>query len=481
MSGKRGQVARPARRRSLQGRLAWLVLSLLVSVWAVVALVVWFDAHHEVEEILDSHLAQAAALVVGQVRQDHHVRGGRIDMPELHRYAYKTVIQVLRGDTVLLRSANAPVQPLHPGGSGPVLEDDGAGLRTVRLDGTDWRVFEVRDGVLGLTVLVGEASRARRSILLAVLRSTLWPMCLALPLLVLAVWWVMGRGLAPMHRLRRTLAERRPDALDPVPVGDALAEMVPVIEALNALFGRIETLLAGERRFTADAAHELRTPIAGIQAHAQVALRESDEALRNHALRNTLDGCDRAARLVNQLLNLARLNANAQTRGHALDLRVLAHGVLAELAPGALARHQSLALRPGPACPLQGDDTLLAVLLHNLVDNALRHGPPGTQVQVSVGPAVQDGSGLDQTVLLQVEDSGPGLAEDELQRLGERFFRPPGSPGSGSSLGLAIVRRIAAAHRLSVDIGRSPALGGLRVQLCAPRSASAPTPPGKNL
>jgi two-component system sensor histidine kinase QseC len=139
-----------------------------------------------------------------------------------------------------------------------VLEDNGAGLRTVRLDGADWRVFEVRDGVSGLTVLVGETSRARRSILLAVLRSTLWPMCLALPLLVLAVWWVMGRGLAPMHRLRHTLAERRSDALDPVPVGDAPAEMVPVIEVLNALFGRIETLLAGERRFTADAAHAHR-------------------------------------------------------------------------------------------------------------------------------------------------------------------------------------------------------------------------------
>jgi two-component system sensor histidine kinase QseC len=119
MSGKRGQVARPARRRSPLGRLAWLVLSLLVSVWAVVALVVWFDARHEVEEILDSYLAQAAALVVGQVRQDHHVRGGRIDMPELHRYAYKTAIQVLRGDTVLLRSANAPVQPLHPAAAAP--------------------------------------------------------------------------------------------------------------------------------------------------------------------------------------------------------------------------------------------------------------------------------------------------------------------------------------------------------------------------
>jgi len=441
---------------SLQGRLAWVVLGMLVSAWILSAVVVWFDARHEVEEILDSHLAQAAALVVGQARQDVHVGGGRIDMPDLHRYAYKTAIQVYRGDRLLLRSANAPETPLT--GAGPGRENDGAGFRTVEIAGSDWRVFSVDDAPSGLRVLVGEAARARNAILTAVLRSTLWPTLVALPLLMLAVWWALRRGLAPMRRLGRVLVERRPDAVDRLRLDDAPAEMVPLVDALNALFERIEMLLVSERRFTADAAHELRTPIAGIRAHAQVALHEADGGLRRHALQSTLDGCDRATRLVEQLLTLSRLDAETSLDEQAVEMRGLVRDVLAAMAPGALGRRQSLALEDGPACAMSGDETLLAVLVRNLVDNAIRHSPPGAQVQVSV-----ECDGAD--VTLTVEDSGPGLAEADLARVGERFFRALGTLGSGSGLGMSIVHRIAAAHRMSVEVGRSAALGGLRVRV----------------
>jgi two-component system sensor histidine kinase QseC len=228
-----------------------------------------------------------------------------------------------------------------------------------------------------------------------------------------------------------------------------------VLAELNGLFGRIAALLESERRFTADAAHELRTPIAAIRAQAQVALGEGDDALRAHALRSTLEGCDRATRLVEQLLTLSRLEADASVAVAPVDLAALACRVAAEVAPRALARQQQLDLQADGPVVLPGNETLLAVLLRNLIDNAVRYSPPGATVSVHVG-----GSSL-----LQVDDSGPGLAEADLARLGERFFRVPGQDAPGSGLGWSIARRIAAAHGLVLRAGRSAALGGLSVRL----------------
>jgi two-component system sensor histidine kinase QseC len=291
----------------------------------------------------------------------------------------------------------------------------------------------------------------------AVLRSTAWPMAGALPLLALAIWWAVRRGTAPLRSLSRTLAERPPQALAPVQLDDAPAEMQPLVAALNQLLERIGAMVAAERRFTADAAHELRTPIAAIRTQAQVALAEADDDARRHALRATLAGCDRATRLVEQLLTLSRLEAGAAPPLAPVDLGALAQRVVAELAPGAIARGQTLGLDlPPDTLRVPGNDTLLGALLRNLVDNALRYSPAGAEVRVAVAQAAGQ-------VQLLVDDSGPGLAEAEQARLGERFFRVLGSGQSGSGLGWSIVRRIAAAHGATVAVGRSAALGGLAV------------------
>lgn len=452
---------------SLQGRLALLVLSLLIAVWVITAAIVWFDARHEVEEILDSHLAQAATLLLSQ--QNRIENDQPIDAPALHRYAYKTAIQVFRDNQMVLRSANAPIEPLVDRG-----HSRATGFETVRIHSLEWRVFAAHDPAAKLQVYVGEEGKSRNAILWAVLRSTLWPLVAALPLLVLAVWWAMRSGLSPMRRLGRSLVERRPDALDLVQVDDAPSEMVPMIDALNALFQRIEGLLESERRFTADAAHELRTPIAAIRAHAQVAMNEEDDGLRFHALQSTLDGCDRATRLVEQLLTLSRLEADAMPEEAAVDLCATARRVLADIAPRAIAKHQCLELDDSAPCIVSGDETLLAVLIRNLVDNAVRYSPPSARIQVRV---MCDSSGT----RFSVEDSGPGLGEEDMARLGERFFRALGSLESGSGLGLSIAHRIAAAHQMTIDIGRSQLLGGLAVHVRgSPRvpraSANGPHP-----
>jgi two-component system sensor histidine kinase QseC len=448
--------------RSLQGRVLALVLGLLVLVWGTAAAWTWRDVRHELDELLDSHLAQAAALlVVQQAREFEDDEDHAVDAPSLHRYAPKVAFQVFHEGRLTMRSANAPAQPMADPGT-----DRHGGLRTgystVRIEGTAWRVFAASGAERDVQVFVGEQIDSRSAILRAVLRSTLAPLALALPLLALGAWWAVASGLAPLRRLRRALAERPPDALQPVVVDGAPAEMQPMVDALNGLLQRIGALMEAERRFTADAAHELRTPIAAIRTQAQVALAETDEASRRHALQATLAGCDRATRLVEQMLTLSRLEAGAAPARAPLDLAVLVRQEVAALAERALARQQDLALEADTACPAEGDATLLAVLVRNLVDNAIRYSPAGGRIRVGVA------GGRGAPTRLTVEDAGPGLADADRRRLGERFFRVLGSGQAGSGLGWSIVRRIAAAQGARVEVDRSPELGGLRVRVELP-------------
>lgn len=488
---------------SLQGRLLAGLLGVVVLVWAGTAASTWVDVRHELDELLDSHLAQAAALLVAQQAREHEDSDEPLDAPQLHRYAPRVAFQVWHEGRLAMRSANAPTMPMvalgvpagttaPPAAAATGLRDgdhddhhdrprreqrpdkrsDGElradgfvlGFHTVPLDGVDWRVFVAQGAERDVRVLVGEQVASRDDILWALLRGMLQPMALALPLLALAIWWAVRVGMAPLRTLSRTLAARHPQALAPVLLDGAPSEMAPMLDALNRLFERITAMVEAERRFTADAAHELRTPIAAIRAQAQVALAETDDAARAHALRATLAGCDRATRLVEQMLTLSRLEAGAAPALASVDLSALARRMAADLAPLAIARQQTLSLDAEAPQPVNGNETLLAVLLRNLIDNALRYSPAGAEVQVAVSTAPEG-------VLLQVQDSGPGLAEADRQRLGERFFRVLGSEQAGSGLGWSIVRRIAAVHGATVEVGRSAELGGLSVSVRWPAEA----------
>jgi two-component system sensor histidine kinase QseC len=438
--------------RSLQGRLVVMVLGVVTAVWLVAAVLTWRDARHELDELLDGHLAQAAALLV--VQQAGELEDDRAaDAPVLHKYAPKVAFQVFHEGRLALRSPNAPELPMAEAG-----RRFRTGFRTVEIDGVAWRVFAAHGAERDVQVYVSEQVASRGAILWAVLRSAVWPMLVALPLLALAAWWAIYSGMAPLRRLGRALAERRPQALQPVVLPDAPSEMQPLVAALNGLFERISGLMDAERRFTADAAHELRTPIAAIRAQAQVALGEADAAQRRHALESTIEGCDRATRLVEQMLTLSRLETGAAPLQEKLDLGDVARQVAAEAAPRAIAREQVIEVSAGTPCPVLGDATLAGVLVRNLVDNAIRYSPVRANVRLSV-------SRDNDKVLLVVEDGGPGLATADAERLGERFFRVMGTGASGSGLGWSIVRRIAAAHGARASVGTSAQLGGLKVEI----------------
>jgi two-component system sensor histidine kinase QseC len=442
-----------SRSRSLQTRLLVPLLGLLTVVWLGAVAVTWFDARHELDELLDSHLAQAAALLVMQQAGEHENESVE-EAPLLHKYAPRVVFQVFHEDRLVMRSANA--------GGNPISET-GLGFSTVRMDdGKLWRVFSATGAENDVRVYVGEQMAARNSILLAIMQGFLLPLLFALPLLALVGWWAVHQGLAPMRQLGSLLGQRRPQALEPLQISDLPSEMQPMVRALNALFERIEHMLMSERRFTADAAHELRTPIAGIRAQAQVAMGAGNDAgQRNHALQATLAGCDRATRLVEQLLTLARLEATSANPASAaveVDLSAVARRVAADLAPNALARHQHLELLAATACPVAGDEMLISVLLRNLIDNAIRYSPDGSRIQVRVTCESEH-------TLLQVDDGGPGMIAPEIARLGERFFRVLGNEQPGSGLGWSIVKRIACVFGAEILVTRSALLGGLAVSV----------------
>jgi len=445
--------------RSLHGRLLALVPAVVLGVWLSTLMLTWFDAQREIDRLLDGHLAQAAALLVAQQARGPDDDDNAIDAPILHPYGPRVAFQVFHDGRLGLHSENAPSKPMvKPELTG---RDRAPGFWTVVIDGNAWRVFVVHGARSDVQVFVGERIDSRKSILRAVMRSAFWPMAAALPLLVLAIGWAVRRGTAPLRDFGRALAKRNPQGLDTIRLDWTPLEMRPMLDALNRLFERIRSVMDAERRFTADAAHELRTPISAVKAQAQVAMAEPDDERRRHALRGVLEGCDRAARLVDQLLLLSRLDAGALADHAPVDVSAVAKRVVAEAAPQSIGKRQGLELDAPSPCVVGGNEPLIESMMRNLVDNAILYSPPHAHISVSV--CRREGH-----TVLRVEDSGPGIGDDDLRRLGERFFRPPGTRPGGSGLGWSIVRRIAAAHEADIQVGRSPALGGLRVAVSWP-------------
>lgn len=435
--------------KSLQKRLVTRVLGLVMLVWLIISLLAWDDVHHEMEELFDAHLAQAAAFVRQQAPLVDF--GSVVEVPILNQYAPRVAFQVFHQGRLVTRSRNAQTEPMAPGTDG---------FSTLRLsDGVEWRVFATHVEGSPLQVYVGEKVTLREDILWAMLASVLWPQILALPLLGMAAWWSVRSVLAPLRQLGALLHRRQPDSLTPVVLRDTPTEMRSAVEALNALLQRIGGMVESERRFTADAAHELRTPIAAIRAQAQVALGAGgDTAQRERALRSTLAGCDRATRLVEQLLTLARMEAAPAAAAVPHNLAEVAWRIAAELAPPTMARRQVLELDMKGPCAVQADPLLLEVLLRNLIDNAQRYSPDGARIAVSV--LASDGYAV-----LRVADNGPGMSAEAMAQFGRRFYRELGTGQSGSGLGWSIVQRIAEVSGGEVQVSRSSALGGLLVSV----------------
>ncbi|HYQ98798.1 MAG TPA: ATP-binding protein [Casimicrobiaceae bacterium] len=435
-------------RRSIRSELLVVLLVAVAGAWIATAVVSYLDARHELDELLDAHLAQTASLLMTQVGHE----GGEIDVehsPQVHRYSRRVAFQFWEGGTTLrLHSQNAPNGLLSP-----TLE----GFSDAEAGGASWRVFGSWDPEHRYLVQVGERRNAREEIVAKIAKNMLWPLLLALPALGVLIWLGIYRATRPLRRLHGEVARRAPDNLAALDPGDAPAEVAPLVASLNALFDRVRASIENERRFTADAAHELRTPLAALRAQAQVARGAPDEAERVRALDNVIAGCDRASHLVDQLLTLARLEPEGfRAERGPCDLAGVTRLAVAEIAPAAISRSIDVDLAAPAPVSVIGDARLLAILLRNLLDNAVRYGRPGTKVNAQVG--VRDGHPF-----VAVADDGPGVGADELAKLGRRFHRVLGTEASGTGLGLSIVERIARLHGATVSFAETSPGAGLTV------------------
>lgn len=288
-----------------------------------------------------------------------------------------------------------------------------------------------------------------------------------LVLVGLLSWWALKAALRPLRSVSSDLTGRDPYDTAPVDIRNVPRELRPLLLAFNSLLGRVDTAMKAERQFIADAAHELRTPLAALHVQAEVALAATSMEARNEALGKLLDVSQRAQRLTEQLLDLARLDAGLHAAAMAeADLLELARHVLDEFRLHAADKAIRLRLA-GESCRLRCDVDEMGVLIRNLVDNALRHGRPGGTVLVSCGWQREGGQ---RCAALSVSDDGVGVAEEELGAIFERFYRSPGTTTSGTGIGLSLVSGIAALHGASVEARSSTALGGLEVRLMFPAS-----------
>ncbi|GAB4347405.1 MAG: ATP-binding protein [Gammaproteobacteria bacterium] len=424
---------------SLRLRLLLILLALFSLVWVLVTTASYFSAQHEIEELFDAQLAQYArtlqALTQHELEEDEHEQI-LLDNTFLgHTYEKKVMFQVWNGDVLVLHSGSAPSQPISPQ----------FGFSDRRFDGALWRVFALPGTAQAATIQVAERYDVRQELIDKISLQVLHPLFIALPVLAVVLWFAVGGGLRPLRRLTQEIGARSPAELQPVAEKGVPKEMTPLVSAINRLLEQLRRALESERRFTADAAHELRTPLAALKAQAQVAQAATQREERIQAIDSVVAGADRSARLVEQLLILARLDPEAADRERErIDLAALAASVVGEYAPRAIAKNIDLGLEEEAFGIVPGLPEALRILLRNLVDNAVKYTPEGGRVDV----AVRESGG---EVVLSVTDSGPGISPELRKRVFDRFYRVLGSGEEGSGLGLSIVKRIVELHQGHID------------------------------
>ena len=332
------------------------------------------------------------------------------------------------------------------------------GFSDVQSQDRMYRVFSVATPTQIIQVAQDMAARRDMARTLAV--RTIGPTVLMAPILMLVVWWVVSRSLAPVARVRSQMAQRRADELSPLSEVGLPDEIRPLIQELNLLLERVRQAFDTQKVFVADAAHEMRSPLAALKIQLQGLQRAGDDAARELGIRRLAAGIDRAAHLVDQLLVLARQEARVATGVDfaAVDLAQVAILSVEDTLFAAQNRRIDLGVHRAETAVVSGHAEALRILARNLLDNAVKYTPEGGTVDLNV-QATADG------IVLSVEDSGPGIAEADRGRVLDRFYRASGASATGSGLGLAIVNAIANLHQATVRLDQSARLGGLRVQV----------------
>lgn len=432
--------------KSIRTRLIVLVLGLLAAAAAVMGIATYRNVLAETEALFDYQLRQMALSLRDQGEIAPEQAGALADE------SLDFVIQIWSADGRAIY-ASRPHEQLP---SRALL-----GFADVAAGGQAWRTFSVVTGSRVIQVAQPRPVRQRLAAE-AALRAVL-PLAALAPVMLLLAGWLAAVALRPLAQVAQAVRERDSQSLSPLPEAGLPDELAPLVRALNELLGRLGRSFDQQRTFVADAAHELRSPLTALKLQLKLLERAGDAGARAEAVKSLGEGIERAAWLVEQLLALARNEPGAPALPMArVDLAEVARQALAATVPLALARGSELDLQAEHAVPLQGDAASLTVLVRNLVDNAVRHAPPGTRVEVRV--ALDAGRPR-----LTVDDAGPGIPADERERVFDRFYRRNPVAADGTGLGLAIVKTVAERHGATVTLGDSP-LGGLRAGVSFPAS-----------
>jgi two-component system, OmpR family, sensor histidine kinase QseC len=356
---------------------------------------------------------------------------------------------------MLLHSASAPTSPLNTG-----LE----GFSDSMVQHLKWRVFSTYNAQSGAKTVVGERYDTRNELGQRIAQDDIYIMLLTFPLSGLLIWIIIGRGLSSLARVTQEVSNRAPSHLEPVDIAVIPEEIKPLVDELNRLFFRLKEGFEREKRFAADAAHELKTPLAALKTQAQVALNSTNIDDKNAALEKLISSVNRSAHIVQQLLTMSKLVPESASMNNLdkVNLARVTREILALLAPIAIEKHIELAFEPGKhISTFPGNATAIGILIRNLVDNAIRYCKPKGHVIVRVYQQNHE-------VVLEVQDNGPGIPEELKPRVFERFFRVIGNKSPGSGLGLAIVQQIATLHHARVIL-ESPLEGtGLIIKVFFP-------------
>lgn len=427
---------------SLRARLLWFLLVAVVATALLQAGMAYRAALAEADELFDIQMRQMALSLSPGIPQGGQLAPGA-SSGDGDQFDF--LVQVWTSDGLsLFRSTAHAALPQRA-----VL-----GYSTIQARGTTYRLFSFDTG--SQVIQVAQDEHVRQTMAAKLALRTVLPTLALVPLLMVLVWWVVSSSLAPVARVRQQVAARDVDDLGELAEDRLPDEIRPLVQELNLLFRRVTQAFEAQKNFVADAAHELRTPLAALKLQVQMLRRAADDTSRELAINRLNAGINRASRLIEQLLVLARQQSGAQAQATAVDLSATVQLVLAELAPLAEARQIHINTQARAPAWVSGQPEALQILVRNLIDNAIKYTPTAGRILVTV--LTEDG-----TPRLIVEDSGPGITPEDRSRVLDRFYRVTGTEVGGSGLGLAIVKTIADGHRAQVTLDQSEQLGGLRV------------------
>lgn len=422
--------------------------------WLVLGLASYTTTRHEIDELYDGEMAQIARVLLGvynsrliNTQGDTQITSSPFEGGE--DYENKLVFQIWnKNGKLLMRSANAPLEPLS---------SEAGVFQTRDIYGNEVRTLSMKDPGGGLIVHVGQNIEIRRENATEILESLSYIMIFAFPVFLWLIHKGVNQGTRFLNNLSEKIARRAEDDLSPIETEDIPLEIRGIVEALNKLMSKVSMVLASERQFISDASHELRTPLAGIKAQAQLALK--DKGHEQAALARIVEGVDRTTRIANQLLTLSGIDAmNELDQKDTIDVGGLIERVVQDMDTEISEKSIRVSICIDTEKRLTGNEALLYILFRNLIDNAVRYSPPGSELKVVYQ--------YEQSALaLSVIDQGPGISADQRERVFDRFYRDINIEGEGSGLGLAIARKIADLHQAVIVLGATDSGVGLSAKV----------------